>query len=166
MFECENELTDTYVTIDGVTRLRSTNEIVEYQPKYTNDIAVPPVIKGYKMGVAYRVVAFSDGRTCYDKDPGCHPKCKSVSKMLIPGNRFAIRYKYYPDARYGYHEAFVVVSFRRRGGNFVLYLDTEDKINDFFDNVIAEIDKSKGRALIHRYNKMIKETMKLYELNR
>ena len=164
MLECMSELTEKYITIDGVTRLRSSNEIVEYQPTYTNDIAVPPVIKGFKMGVAYKVRAFSDGRTCYDKDPGCSPKCKNESKLLIPGNTFTIRYEYYHDARYGYREAFVVISFRRRGGNFVLYLDNEDKINDFFDNVIAGIDKSKGRALIHRYNKMIKDTIKLYEL--
>lgn len=164
MFECMSELTEKYVTIDGVTRLRSSNEIVEYQPKYTNDIAVPPVVKGFKMDVAYKVIAFSDGRTCYDKDPGCSPKCKNESKLLIPGNTFTIRYEYMHDARYGWYETFVVISFRRRGGNFVLYLDTEDKINDFFDNVIAVIDKSKGRALIHRYNKMIKDTIKLYEL--
>ena len=164
MFECQSDLTDTYVTIDGVTRLRSSNEIVKYQPKYTNDIAIPPVIKGFKMGVTYKVILFMDGRSCYDRDPGCHPKLKNGSKLLIPGNTFTIRYVYSHDARYGFHEAFVITSSRRSGGNFVLYLDTEDKINDFFGNVIVTIDKSRGRALIHQYNKMIKDTMKLYEL--
>ena len=164
MFERQSDLTDRYVTIDGVTRLRASNEVVEYQPKYTNDIAIPPVIKGYKMGVEYRVVAFADGRSCYDRDPACRPKLKNASKVLSPGNRFTIRYEYSHDARYGYHEAFVIISSRRSGGNFVFYLCTEDKINDFFDNIIAEIDRSKGRALIHQYNKMIKDTIKLYEL--
>ena len=164
MFERQSDLTDTYMTIDGVTRLRATNKVVEYQPKYTNDIAIPPVINGFKMGVAYKVVAFADGRSCYDKDPGCVPKLKNVSKLLIPGNTFSIRYEYSHDARYGFHEAFVVISSRRSGGNFVLYLTTEDEINDFVDNIIAEIDRSKGRALIHQYNKMIKDTIKLYEL--
>lgn len=164
VFECQSDLTDTYVTIDGITRLRASNKIVEYQPKYTNDIAIPPVINGYKMDVAYKVVAFADGRSCYDRDPKCRPKLKNASKVLIPGNTFTIRYEYSHDARYGFHEAFVVISYRHRCGNFVLYLKTEDEINAFFGNIIARIDKSKGRALIHQYNKMIKDTMKLYEL--
>ncbi len=126
--------------------------------KFKQDLSERLVIAGMKENVRYRIRGFKDGSKCIEPTYG--------KERLIVGNSIWLRFDYCDkqSSPGGGYDNLSLISFRKRGGNFIKYFESLDDAERVISNLDLELDKKYARAQIHQARVVISKFNKDYEL--